>query len=109
MKGVKLGEWYPGVSVSMPSFFIQTAYMNFNEVRLEPVYEGQQRASKPVIFGSDQQGIYSLESGDWISYRDVVLVELDGKRVTRLTAIDREAFAGCGVIYPREKPFCHSI
>jgi hypothetical protein len=33
MKGLKLGEWYSGVSVSMPSFFIKTAYLNFNEVR----------------------------------------------------------------------------
>ena len=87
----------------MPSFFVATAY-NSNAVWLDPVYEGEPYASKPVTFGSDQQGIYSPESAGWIPYKDVVLLEFDGQRVTRLTSIDRETFSGYGARYPRKKP-----
>jgi hypothetical protein len=103
MKGMKLGVWYSGVCPSMPSFFVETAY-NSNTVWLDPVYEGEPTTSKPVTFGSDQQGIYSPESGGWVPYQDVVLLEFDGKRVTRLTSIDRETFSGYGALYAREKP-----
>ena len=103
MKGMKMGVWYSGVAVSMPSLFAQTAY-NSNEVWLDPVYEGQPEASKPVTFGSDHQGIYSPESGAWIPYQDIVLLEFDGQKVTRLTNIDRETFSGYGAVYGREKP-----
>jgi hypothetical protein len=88
----------------MPSLFVETAY-NSNAVWLDPVYEGEPKALKPVTFGSDQQGIYSPESGGWIPYQDVVLLEFDGQRVTRLTSIDRETFSGYGALYAREKPF----
>jgi hypothetical protein len=101
MKGMRLGVWYSGVGESMPSLFAQTAYKS-NAVWLDPVYEGEPRASKFVTFGSE--GIYSPESGGWIPYKDVVLIEFDGQRVTRLTSIDRETFSGYGVIYAREKP-----
>jgi len=87
----------------MPSLFAQAAY-NSNEVWLDPVYEGQPEASKPVTFGSDHQGIYSPESGAWIPYQDIVLLEFDGQKVTRLTNIDRETFSGYGAVYGREKP-----
>jgi len=104
MKGMRMGVWYSGVAVSMPSLFVETAY-NSNAVWLDPVYEGEPKASKPVTFGSDQQGIYSPESGGgWIPYQDVVLLEFDGQRVTRLTSIDRETFSGYGALYAREKP-----
>jgi hypothetical protein len=103
MKGIKFGVWGSGCAWSMPSLFAETAY-NFNAVWLDPVYEGEPKASKPVTFGSDQQGIYSPESGDWIPYRDVVLVEFDGQRASRLTSIDRETFSGYGALYAREKP-----
>jgi hypothetical protein len=104
MKGMKMGVWYSGLAASMPSLFVETAY-NFNAVWLDPVYEGKPKASKPVTFGSDQQGIYSPESDGWIPYQDVVLVEFDGQRATRLTSIDRETFSGYGALYAREKPF----
>jgi hypothetical protein len=110
MKGMKFGVWGSGVAWSMPSLFAQSAY-NSNAVWLDPVYEGEPKALKPVTFGSDQQGIYSpesgesLESGAWIPYRDVVFLEFDGQRVTRLTTIDRETFSGYGAVYAREKPF----
>ena len=109
MKGVKIGAWGSGLAWSMPSLFAQAAY-NSNVVWLDPVFEGEPKASKPVTFGSDQQGIYSPESGDspesgaWIPYQDVVLLEFDGQRMTRLTSIDRETFAGYGAVYTREKP-----
>jgi hypothetical protein len=103
MKGMKRGVWYSGLAASMPSLFAETAY-NFNEVWLDPVYEGEAKASKPVAFGSDQQGIYSPESRGWIPYQDVVFVEFDGQRMTRLTSIDRETFSGYGALYAREKP-----
>jgi hypothetical protein len=103
MKGMRMGVWYSGVAVSMPSLFVETAY-NSNAVWLDPVYEGEPKASKPVTFGSDQPGIYSPESGGWIPYQDVVLLEFDGQRVTRLTSIDRETFSGYGALYAREKP-----
>jgi hypothetical protein len=103
MKGMKMGVWYSGTNAPMPSLFAETAY-NSNTVWLDPVYEGEPKASKPVTFGSDQQGIYSPESGGWIPYQDVVLLEFDGQRVTRLTSIDRETFSGYGALYAREKP-----
>jgi len=103
MKGMKIGVWYSGFAVSMPSLFVETAY-NFNAVWLDPVYEGEPNASKPVTFGSDQQGIYSPESGGWIPYQDVVLLEFDGQRVTQLTSVDRETFSGYGALYARDKP-----
>jgi hypothetical protein len=99
----------------MPSLFVQAAY-NSNAVWLDPVYMGEPKGPKPVTFGSDQQGIYSPESGSgpesasgpeggaWIPYQDVVLVEFDGQTATRLTSIDRETFSGYGVLYTREKP-----
>jgi hypothetical protein len=108
MKGMRMGVWYSGVAVSMPSLFVETAY-NSNAVWLDPVYEGEPKASKPVTFGSDQQGIYSPESGGWIPYQDVVLLEFDGQRVTRLTSIDRETFSGYGALYAREKAACCRI
>jgi len=101
MKGMKRGVWYSGINGSMPSLFAETAY-NSDAVWLDPVYEGEPNASKPVTFGSDQQGIYSPESGDWIPYKDVVLLEFDGQRVIRLTGIDRETFSGYGALYARE-------
>jgi hypothetical protein len=109
MKGIKMGAWYSGINPSMPNLFAQTAY-NSNTVWLDPVYEGKSlyegepNASKPVTFGSDQQGIYSRASDGWIPYRDVVLLEFDGQRVTRLTSIDRETFSGYGALYARENP-----
>ena len=103
MKGMKMGVWYSGIAVSMPSLFAETAY-NSDEVWLDPVYEGESKASKPVTFGSDQQGIYSPESGHWIPYQDVVFLEFDGQRVTRLTSIDQETFSGYGALYARDKP-----
>jgi hypothetical protein len=104
MKGMKFGVWGSGCAWWMPSLFAETAY-NSNEVWLDPVYEGKSKASKPVTFGSDQQGIYSPESEGWVPYQDVVLVEFDGERVTRLTSIDRETFSGYGALYAREKSF----
>jgi hypothetical protein len=103
MKGMKFGVWDSGCAWSMPSLFAETAYSS-NAVWLDPVYEGEPKASKPVTFGSDQQGIYSPESGGWIPYQDVVLLEFDGQKVTRLTSIDRETFSGYGALYAREKP-----
>jgi hypothetical protein len=109
MKGIQFGVWGSGCAWSMPSLFAQTAY-NSNAVWLDPVYEGEPKHSKPVTFGSDQQGIYSPESGDspesgaWIPYQDVVLVEFDGQRATRLKSIDRETFSGYRALYAREKP-----
>jgi hypothetical protein len=87
----------------MPSLFVETVY-NSNAVWLDPLYLGEPNASKPVTFGSDQQGIYSPASGGWVPYQDVVLLEFDGKRVTRLTSIDQETFSGYGALYAREKP-----
>jgi hypothetical protein len=109
MKGLRMVEWYSGRAWSMPSLFAETVY-NSNAVWLDPVYEGEPKASKPVTFGSDQQGIYSPErgespgSGAWIPYQDVVFLEFDGQRVTRLTTIDRATFSGYGAVYAREKP-----
>jgi len=104
MKGMKSGVWYSGINVLMPSLFAETAY-NSDAIWLDPVYEGEPKVSKPVTFGSDQQGVYSPESAAWIPYQDVVLLEFDGQRVTRLTSIDRETFSGYGALYAREKPF----
>jgi hypothetical protein len=103
MKGMKSGVWYSGVNVVMQNLFVETAY-NSNAAWLDPVYEGEPETSKPVTFGSDQQGIYSPASNGWIPYQDVVLLEFDGQRVTRLTSIDRETFSGYGALYAREKP-----
>jgi hypothetical protein len=103
MKGINFGAWYSGTALTMPSLFVQTAY-NSNAVSLDPVYKGEPKAKKPLTFGSDQQGIYSPESGGWIPYQDVILVEFDGQNVTRLTSIDRETFSGYGALYAREKP-----
>lgn len=103
MHGMKIGEWYSGVAGSMPSLFAQTAY-NSNSVWLDPVYEGVSKAFKPVIFGSDQQGLYSPESGGWIPYQDIIFVEFDGQRVTRLTSVDQQTFSGYGALYTRETP-----
>jgi hypothetical protein len=103
MKGIQFGVWGSGCAWSMPSLFAQTAY-NSNAVWLDPVYEGEPKHSKPVTFGSDQQGMYSPESGAWIPYQDVVLVEFDGQRATRLTSIDWETFSGYRALYAREKP-----
>jgi hypothetical protein len=103
MKGMRLGVWYSGINPPMASLFVETAY-KFDAVWLDPVYEGESQYSKPVIFGSDQQGIYSPESGGWIPYPDVVLLEFNGQRVTRLTSIDRETFSGYGALYARETP-----
>jgi hypothetical protein len=63
MKGIQFGVWVSGCAWSMPSFFAQTAY-NSNAVWLDPVYEGEPKHSKPVTFDSDQQGMYSPESGN---------------------------------------------
>jgi hypothetical protein len=104
MKGIKFGVWGSGCAWLMPSLFAETAY-NSNEVWLDPVYESEPKHSRPVTFGSDQQGIYSPESGAWIPYQDVVLVEFDGQTATRLTSIDRETFSGYRALYAREKPF----
>jgi hypothetical protein len=104
MKGMKSGVWYSGVNVEMQNLFVETAY-NSNAAWLDPVYEGEPKTLKPVTFGSDQQGIYSPASNGWIPYQDVVLLEFDGQRVTRLTSIDRETFSGYGALYAREKPF----
>ena len=104
MKGMKFGVWDSGCAWLMPSLFAETAY-NSNAVWLDPVYEGEPKGSNPVTIGSDQQGIYSPESEVWVPYQDVVLVEFDGQRVTRLTSIDRETFSGYGALYAREKPF----
>ena len=95
MKGMKMGVWGSGCAWSMPSLFAETVY-NSNAVWLDPVYEGEPKASKPVTFGDDQQGIYSPESDAWIPYQDVVLVEFDGQRATLFTSIDRETFSGYG-------------
>jgi hypothetical protein len=103
MKGMSMGVWYSGIALSMPTLFVETAY-NCNAVWLDPVYKGEPKASQPVTFGSDQQGIYSPESGRWIPYQDVVLLEFDGQRVTRLTSVDRETFSGYEARYAREKP-----
>jgi hypothetical protein len=109
MKGMKMGMWYSGKGWSMPSLFAETVY-NSNAVWLDPVYKGEPKGSKPVTFGSDQQGIYSPESGDspgsgaWIPYQDVVILEFDGQTATRLTSIDLETFAGYGALYARGKP-----
>src|SRR5271165_3703260 len=88
---------------SMPSLFPETAY-NSNAVWLDPAYEGEPKASKPVTFGNGQQGIYSPESGGWIPYQDVVLLEFDGQKVTRLRRIGQQTFSGYGALYAREKP-----
>jgi hypothetical protein len=109
MKGIKVGTWGSGYAWSMPSLFAQTVY-NSNAAWLDPVCEGEPKASKPVTFGSDEQGVYSPESGDspesgaWIPYRDVILLEFDGQTMTRLTSLDRETFSGYGAVYAREKP-----
>ena len=103
MKGIRLGMWYSGVVASMPSLFAKTAY-NSDATWLDPVYEGEAKASEAVIFGSDQQGIWSPESRGWVPYQDVVLLEFDGQRVIRLESIDRETFSGYGALYAREKP-----
>jgi len=103
MKGLKSGVWYSGKAAWMPSLFVQTAY-NSNAVWLDPVYKGEPKTSKPVTFGSDQQGIYSPESGGWIPYQDVVLLDFDGQRVTRLTSVDGDTFSGYGALYARDKP-----
>ena len=103
MKGINFGIWYSGAVLTMPSLFVQTAY-NSNAVSLDPVYKGEPKAKKPVTLGSDEQGIYSPESGDWVPYQDVVFVEFDGQNATRLASIDRETFAGYGALYDREKP-----
>jgi hypothetical protein len=104
MKGMKFGVWGSGCAWMMPTLFAETVY-NSNAVWLDPVYEGEPRVSKPVTFGSDQQGVYSPESSSWAPYKDVVFVEFDGQKVTRLTNIDREAFSGYGALYTREQPF----
>jgi hypothetical protein len=96
--------WGSGCAWLMPSLFAQAAY-NSNAVWLDPVYESEPKHSKPVTFGSDQQGVYSPESGAWIPYQDVVLVEFDGQTATRLTSIDPETFSGYRALYAREKPF----
>jgi hypothetical protein len=101
MKGMKMGVWYSGVASLMPSLFVETAYKS-NWVWLDPVYEGEPKSSKPVTFGSNR--IYSPESDGWIPYQDVVLVEFDGQRVTRLTSIDQQTFSGYEALYAREKP-----
>jgi len=103
MKGIQFGAWGSGLAWSMPSLFVQAAY-NSNAVWLDPVYEGEPKGSKPVTFGSDQQGIYSPESRGWIPYQDVVLLEFDGQKVTRLTSVDRGTFSGYGALYARAKP-----
>jgi hypothetical protein len=103
MKGIRRGAWYSGFVPPMPSLFAATAY-NSNVVWLDPVYEGKPKGSETVTFGSDQQGIYSPESGSWVPYQDVVLLEFDRRRVTRLTGIDEETFSGYRVRYAREKP-----
>ena len=103
MKGMEMGVWYSGVNAPMPSLFVETAY-NSDAVWLDPVYEGDPKASKPVTFGSDHQGLYSPESGGWVPYQDVVLLEFDGRKVTRLTSIDRETFSGYDALYARGKP-----
>jgi hypothetical protein len=100
MKGMKFGVWGSGCAWSMPSLFAETVY-NSNAVWLDPVYVGEPKASKPVTFGSDEQGIYSPESGSWIPYQDAILVEFDGENVTRLTSLDRETFSGYGALYNR--------
>jgi hypothetical protein len=100
MKGMKFGVWGSGCAWSMPSLFAETIY-NSNAVWLDPVYIGEPKASKPVTLGSDEQGIYSPESGDWVPYQDVVFVEFDGQNATRLTSIDRETFSGYGALYNR--------
>jgi len=69
------------------------------------VYEGEPKGPKPVTFGSDEQGIYSPESGGWIPYQDVVFLEFDGQKVTRLTSIGQKTFSGYGALYARGKPF----
>jgi hypothetical protein len=104
MKGMKSGVWYSGVNVLMQNLFVETAY-NSNSAWLDPVYEGEPTTSKSVTFGSDQRGIYSPASDGWIPYQDVVLLEFDGEKMTRLTSIDRETFSGYGALYAREKPF----
>jgi len=104
MKGMKSGVWYSGVNVVTQNLFVETAY-NSNAAWLDPVYEGEPKASKPVTFGSDQEGIYSPASNGWIPYQDVVVLEFDGQRVTRLTSIDRDTFSGYGALFAREKPF----
>ena len=104
LKGMKLGMWTSGGFAPMPSLVVETAYKS-NAVTLDPVYEGEPQGSKPLTFGNDQQGIYSPESGDWVPYQDVVLLEFDGHKVTRLTSADRETFSGYGALYAREKPF----
>jgi hypothetical protein len=103
MKGMSVAAWYSGAAWLMPSLFVETAY-NSDAVWLDPVFEGEPQASKAVIFGSNQQGIYSPESGSWVPYEDVVLLEFDGQRVTRLTNLDRETFFGYGARYAREEP-----
>src|SRR5258705_2386658 len=50
MKGMKRGVWYSGTNAPMPSLFVETAY-NSNAVWLEPVYEGETKASKAVTLG----------------------------------------------------------
>jgi hypothetical protein len=41
----------------------------------------------------------------WTTLQDVVLLEFDGQKVTRLTRIDQQTFSGYGALYAREKPF----
>jgi hypothetical protein len=114
MKGMRFGDWYSGAAWSMPSLFAETVY-NSNTVWLDPVYEGEAKASHAVTFGSDQQGIYSPESGStpesgsWIPYQDVVLLEFDGRKVTRLTSIDPDTFSGYGALYSRDKPLAAGL
>jgi hypothetical protein len=102
MKGIKRGFWYSGEGRVIPSLFVQTAYKS-NAVTLDPVYEGNpQTLSETVIFGSDQRGMYSPESFSWVPYQQVVMVEFDGQRATRMTRITTETFSSYEVRYDRE-------
>ena len=73
-----------------------------------PCTKANLEPSEPVIFGSDQQGIYSPESGGWIPYQDVVILEFDGQRATQMTRISRDTISGYQVRYDRENELTQS-
>src|SRR5260221_5180202 len=98
MRGMKTGVWYSGVTSLMPSLFVETAY-NSNAVWLDPVYEGEPKSSKPVTFGSDQQGIYSPESGGLSFLSQGGFFEVAGPRGGRFARNCHQAFCRYPAVY----------
>lgn len=74
---VKNYDWYDGHNPAITNLFIQYSY-NSSSIHLETIGDtSSAMPSNPVVFASQEQGVYIPGIKRWVPYDNVLVVEID--------------------------------